>query len=171
MTSIRRILLAASLVASPAVALDAQATPNAPRPDSAIVAAVRRDHAQRLAAMVRKQWALLDTLLADDLTYGHATGRVDSKATLMGAMRNGALVYERLEPQIETVAAMDSLALVRGRGRLTARAGSVVADQTIVYLAAYRLQQGRWKLTAWQSTTAPSVSSPRPTGARPPESR
>jgi hypothetical protein len=167
----RQLLFIAGLVASPAVDLFAQAPSNAPRPDSAIVAAVRRDHSQRLLAMVRKQWALLDTLLADDLTYGHSTGRVDSKTTLLGAMRNGALVYERLDPQIETVAAMDSLALVRGRGRLTARAGTVVADQTIVYLAAYRLHDGRWKLTAWQSTTAPAVSSPRPSGTRPPESR
>jgi hypothetical protein len=171
MTTLHRILLIAGLLATPAVEPAAQAPSNAPRPDSAIVAAVRRDHSQRLSAMVRKQWAALDTLLADDLTYGHATGRVDSKATLLGAMRNGALVYERLEPQIETVAAMDSLALVRGRGRLTARAGTVVADQTIVYLAAYRLHQGRWKLTAWQSTTAPSASAQRPGGARPPQNR
>jgi hypothetical protein len=159
-----------TLAATPALVAP-QAPSSPPRSDSALVAAVRRDHSLRLSAMVQKNWGLLDTLLTDDLTYGHATGRVDSKSTLIGAMRNGALVYERLDPQIETVAAMDSLALVRGRGRLKARAGTVVADQTIVYLAAYRLHQGRWKLTAWQSTTAPGATAPRGTGARQPESR
>ena len=43
-------------------------------------------------------YAALDRLLADDLTYTHSTAKVDTKATYLELLLSGRTRYQSLEP-------------------------------------------------------------------------
>ena len=61
-------------------------------------AAVRAVERLRFDAMVARDLRALDTLLADDLTYTHTTGRVDDKRALLADLDAGRLVYDSIVP-------------------------------------------------------------------------
>src|SRR2546428_213854 len=72
--------------------------PLASGPHSASEPDVQRLDAQRFEAMVRGDAAALDGLLADDLVYTHASGKVDSKASFLDDIKAGMLRYKVLRP-------------------------------------------------------------------------
>jgi ketosteroid isomerase-like protein len=47
---------------------------------------------RRFAAMCARDWATLDELLSDDLSYTHSSARVDSKASYIQGMRDNIFV-------------------------------------------------------------------------------
>ncbi|MBL8674563.1 MAG: nuclear transport factor 2 family protein, partial [Rhodospirillales bacterium] len=53
---------------------------------------------RRMDAMGKKDVATLKALIADDLIYTHSSARIDTKASLIGAMESGATVYTAVEP-------------------------------------------------------------------------
>lgn len=109
--------------------------------DTARVLATLRGDADRLAR-----------LLSDNLTYGHVTGGVQTKEVLLAAVRTNRIKYETydyLEKKITRVA--DDLALITGRIRLKASTATEHADFTVRFLAVWRLEDGVWRLFAYQS--------------------
>jgi hypothetical protein len=53
---------------------------------------------KRMDAMGAKDIATLNTVIADDLIYTHSSARMDTKATLIGAMESGATLYTSVVP-------------------------------------------------------------------------
>src|SRR5438045_9544189 len=60
---------------------------------------VVRAEGARFAAMKSRDFAALDTLLADDLAYTHSSGETDTKTSLVAALREGRLVYVAIAPR------------------------------------------------------------------------
>jgi hypothetical protein len=109
----------------------------------------------RVAALDRGDIAALDRILADDLTYVHASGRVDSKSSLLAAVRSGELHYISWEPQRLKVRVLGETAAIDGEYhvRVTdARKHEDPLDVHVFCLAVYALRNGRWQQIAWQST-------------------
>ena len=55
--------------------------------------------------VAKNDFALLEKVLADDLTYTHSTGAVDTKATYIGNLKSGksrylSVEYEQLKVQV-----------------------------------------------------------------------
>jgi hypothetical protein len=74
-----------------AVAGLAAASMPAAGPEEAAVLAAQKE---RMQAMVRGDVEALSRLLPDDLTYTHASGVIDTKASLLSSIQSGKLKYK-----------------------------------------------------------------------------
>jgi ketosteroid isomerase-like protein len=105
------------------------------------------------SAVVKKDYAVLDRVLADDLAYTHSNGRLDSKADYIESLRNGKQTYDAAEHQsIDVRLISKDVALVRARLRMTAAsAGQTATPADFSVLRVYQLKNGRWQMVGHQS--------------------
>ncbi len=95
-------------------------------------------------------------VLADDLGYVHSTGRVENREQLIDSIVSGKLRYLSIEPSERHVSLQGpTAAIVQGIVRIQARAGDQAVDFPARYLAVYGLEDGDWRLRAWQSLRLP----------------
>ncbi len=115
--------------------------------------AVKQAERDWASAVVKKDYAVLDRVLADDLAYTHSDGRLDTKKDLVESLRSGKQTYDAAEHQSMDVRLIGKdVALVRARLRMTAAAGGKPATPAnFSALRVYQLRQGRWQLVAHQS--------------------
>lgn len=124
--------------------------------------AIRAADSQRFAAMVARDRQALEPLLADDLTYTHSTGQVESKARFLESIASGALVYRSIEPEEVVVRVYGETAVLTGRVvmRVETREQSLVLPAR--FTSVYVRRDGLWRLAAWQSTRLPEPPKPQP---------
>lgn len=130
----------------------------APARADSLPEAVRRADAARVMATIAADADRLEPLLSDQLTYGHADGRVQSKAELLAALRSSHLryeVYDYEELQITPVNA--DAAVMSGLARLVASAGDKRVAFRLRFLGVWRHEAGGWRLQAYQSTQLPAA--------------
>jgi Domain of unknown function (DUF4440) len=108
--------------------------------------------ARRFKAMTEADLTALDQILADDLTYTHASGWTQSKSELIEALRSGKLRYLSIEPAGEKVRAFGGGAVGTGRAVFKVRLNGKEMNVQLRFLDVYVLRRGRWQLAAWQST-------------------
>ena len=144
-----------------AVASLAAASTPAAGPDEAAVLAAQKD---RLQAMVRGDLDALGRLLPDDLTYTHASGVADTKASLLESIKAGKLKYKAFDPGQPRVRIYGNTAVLTGTA--TVQVESTMAGPapfqihfTDVYV---KKGAGPWQAVAWQSTRPPAPPSPAP---------
>jgi Domain of unknown function (DUF4440) len=109
----------------------------------------------RTAALVHSDVAALDRIMADNITYVHASGKVDTKASFLGAIRSGQLHYLAWMPVRLNVRAMGDTAVLDGEYAVRAvdrRVQEAPLDLDIFILTVYTRRDGRWQQIAWQST-------------------
>ena len=104
-------------------------------------------------AVVKKEYAVLSRVLADDLTYTHSDGRLDSKTNFIEALRSGKQTYTAAEHESIHVRPLgQDAAIVRIRLRMTAAtAGQTATPATFSILRVYKRNGNQWQLTAHQS--------------------
>jgi ketosteroid isomerase-like protein len=115
--------------------------------------AVKQAERDWAAAVVKKDYAVLDRVLADDLAYTHSDGRLDTKQSLIESLRSGKQTYDAAEHQsIDVKMLAKDIALVRGRVRMTAAAGGKPATPAnFSTLRVYQLKNGKWQMIGHQS--------------------
>lgn len=109
--------------------------------------------AKRIEAMVKKDIATLDALLADDLTYTHSGGTTDTKASFITLIKERGR-YQGVDysnTQVIPFAGGTSVA-VRGRAQIRLEG---VAGYAVLFLDVWALRDGAWKMVAWQATRIP----------------
>jgi hypothetical protein len=124
--------------------------------DSAI-GEVKVAEAARAAAFVSHDVALLDKLLRDDLTYIHASGRIDDKKSLLNAIRSDELHYMSWDAKEIKVRITGQTAVVNGEYAvkvINRKASPDTLDLNIFFLTVYVRSNGQWQQIAWQSTKA-----------------
>ena len=144
-----------------AVACLAAASVPAAGPDDAAVLAAQKE---RMQAMVRGDVEALGRLLPDDLTYTHASGVIDTKASLLASIKSGKLKYKSIDPGQPHVRVYGNTAVLTGTA--TVQVESTMAGPapfqihfTDVYV---KKGAGPWQAVAWQSTRPPAPPSPAP---------
>jgi hypothetical protein len=112
---------------------------------------------KRVAAMVDRDLALLESILADDLTYTHSGGRTDTKASFIKLIADPTHSYLGVDySQEEVVPCSPDAALVRGRAQIRLlRAGGEKVSYPVLFLDVYAQRDGRWQMVAWQATRIP----------------
>jgi ketosteroid isomerase-like protein len=117
-----------------------------------IQAAVAAD-IQRTAALVAADTNTLDQLCGDELIFGHADGRIHSKAELLDALNAGEMRYFAINPGPREVRLLaEAVALVFGSAELLVGTADDSHQLKIRYLAVYRRDARLgWRLTAYQS--------------------
>jgi ketosteroid isomerase-like protein len=112
--------------------------------------------AARCAAILAKDEAALHRLLHDDMIYTHSSGLADTKATFIGALRNGKFDYKRIEHTKEQVRMYGDTALVSGQASIDIDVEGAPRKLNLCYLAAWTRTRDGWKFVAWQSAGIPA---------------
>src|SRR5260370_40962195 len=108
---------------------------------------------RRLRALIAVDSAVLDQLLADDLTYTHASGNLEIKAEFMACVETGKLKYLSLEPEESRVRVSGDTAIVTGRAAMKVKpAGSGESGFRSRYIDVYLKRNGKCKCVTCHST-------------------
>jgi ketosteroid isomerase-like protein len=151
-------LLLAALAAGPVSAA-------APGDEAAVLDAQSR----RLDAMVRSDAAAMGRLIADDAIYVHASGAVDTKASLIQSITSGARIYHGIERSEAHVRLYGNVAVVTGKTIVRVQSAATGnATIPLLFTDVYaRTPGGAWQMVSWHSTRQPDapaapVASPSP---------
>ena len=137
------VLALASCVAAPAL-------PAAGNEQDAVLAAEKGWS----TGISKPDFALLDKVLADDLTYTHSTGNTDTKASYIDKLKTGKARYFRAEydsePRVQILSA--DTALTFGRVKVaTLGPDNSQVPATLAFLHVFVKRHGQWQLVAHQS--------------------
>ena len=105
--------------------------------------------ARRIAAMVKKDIATLDELLADDLSYTHSGGYSDTKTSFISFIRDKGNYLAVDFPQRQVIAWGDSSVIVRGIALIS------LVEKTpyqVFFVDVWAKRDGAWKMIAWHAT-------------------
>ena len=122
-----------------------------------VEADVLRADDQRFDAMRRGDWAALDAVLADDLTYVHSTARLESKAEHIANLRAGKPHYRGIAPRERRARVHGGIGVVNGVSEMHVENAGKEQRFTVRYLAVYAKAGERWRMIAWQSTRQPDA--------------
>ena len=142
---LKRILLVMTLTAFAASAADL----------SAEVEKAERDWG---TAMMKNDYAALDKLISNDLTYRHSNGIVDTKQSYIDALKSGKSRYYVIEFQEIVVKPIDektSLAFAKAK-YVTKAADGNKQEMQLMTLHVFRKGPSGWQLFAHQSARPPA---------------
>jgi ketosteroid isomerase-like protein len=126
-----------------------------PRTAAAQADDVQGTDARRIAAMVVADAAALGPLLADDLTYTHSNGLVETKEHFLASISSKAIQYQSLvEKDVRLQVYGDAVVMTGGVDIKAVFQGKPVALPAR-FTAVYVRQSGSWRLAAWQTTRLP----------------
>jgi ketosteroid isomerase-like protein len=147
----KRFWLLLILVTGTGVAFAAPASSDATDAEKQVLATEQA----RTDALDHSDVAALQRIMADDVTYVHASGKVDTKASYLAAIRSGELHYISWQPEGLKVRVSGNTGVITGEYavRVTdARVQPTPFDIHIFILTVYTRRSGRWQQIAWQST-------------------
>jgi hypothetical protein len=142
-------LLAFTLATGAALAASQESTG-----DSATRAVIVAEKA-RAAAVVQGNISALEQIMAEDETYVHASGKTDTRASYLAALRSGQLRYLSFEPVKLHARVLGDTAVLDGEYSVRAvdlRVQPTPLELNIFILSVYARRNGRWQQIAWQST-------------------
>ena len=122
--------------------------------DPAEAAVLKREEA-RLQAMVKADLAALEDILADDLSYVHSSGSVDSKREFVDAIRTGRLKYKSYDRKEAAVAVYGDTALVTGKAFVVVVREGADVPIRLQFTNVWVKRAGKWRMVAWHSTRLP----------------
>ena len=91
----------------------------------------------------------LDKLTANELSYGHSSGRLETKAQFIESLTSGKSGFSAIELSDQTITIVDQTAFVRHVFNGASRRES--ANLKLSILTVWLQQQGQWKLVARQA--------------------
>jgi hypothetical protein len=118
---------------------------------SADAAAVTNAVAALTKAMLAADKAQLDTLVADQLNYGHSGGVIQSKAEFIDVIVSKKTVYKSIVLSDQTVSIADNAAIVRHAWVSESESGGKSTVSKIGVLQVWQKQGASWKLLARQA--------------------
>jgi ketosteroid isomerase-like protein len=151
MTISRRHLAAAAFVASgvSVLAVSSAVPAHAEGPDAAAVATAVADLTK---AMLTPDKARLEALTADQLSYGHSSGKVEDKATFVDVVASKKTVYKSIELSKQTVVVAGNDAIVRHAWESESGTGDGKWNVSkIGVLQVWQKQATGWRLLARQA--------------------
>jgi ketosteroid isomerase-like protein len=98
---------------------------------------------RRFAAMMHGDVATVDALLADDLTYAHSSGSLDSKARFMEKLVSGHYQFESISSDEVSVRVHGVVGILTGTGQMRVQVQSRPASLRYRFTIVYRKDQGR----------------------------
>ncbi len=102
-------------------------------------------------AMVEKNKGKLETLTAENLTYGHSSGLIEDKATYVAAIMTGPFEFISINPDNQSIAISGDTAVVRHIFNAKGKNKGEPVDVHIGILMVFQKWQGTWKLIVRQA--------------------
>jgi ketosteroid isomerase-like protein len=115
--------------------------------DKDVAAAV--DHLTQ--AMLHKDIPQLQALTANNLTYGHSSGKIQNKQQFIADIETGRSGFKTLEMQKQTITLNGDTALVRNHFSAQAVNSGVEVPTEIENFQVWQKQKGKWLLIGRQA--------------------
>lgn len=106
---------------------------------------------QRFDAQVKKDYAVLDRVLANDMTYTHSSGNTDGKQSYIQSIRDGKSKYDAIDVQEQKVRVYGNTAVINGVCVVKAMNNGETINSRLRYTDVYVKNGGQWQMVAWQS--------------------
>lgn len=147
----KHIVLAAAtaltIAALAGCATNAQTPTSSASAEQAVAAAAEKLR----VAMIDPTPAALSTLVADDLSYGHSGGRVDTKDSFIGDLVAGKSDFVTIAITDQTIKVVGNTAIVRHTLTADTNDSGKPGKVQIKILGVWQQQGGQWKLLARQA--------------------
>ena len=102
-------------------------------------------------AMLKKNIPELNALTAENLTYGHSSGKIQNKQEYIADIETGRSAFKTLEMQNQTITLSGDVALVRNHFSAQALKGTEVVPTEIENFQIWQKQKGKWLLVGRQA--------------------
>jgi ketosteroid isomerase-like protein len=100
-------------------------------------------------AMIARDFATLDALLADDVVYIHSTAVAEDKAGYLAGVRDGLYEYGSIESSGVAMRSCGDVAIQTGTVRMSVGArGEAMRPIALLFTLVWKRQQPGWRL--WQ---------------------
>jgi ketosteroid isomerase-like protein len=106
-------------------------------------------------AMISGQKADLDAVASDDLTYGHSSGKLQTKAEFIDSFVTKASVFVTITLTDQTVKVTGNTAIVRHKLAATTADGGKPGTVNLGIMLVFIKQHGEWKLLGRQAYKLP----------------
>lgn len=138
-----------TLAAAGALAVVAAATPV--HAESADDAAVTKAVADLTAAMIAADKPKLEALVADQLSYGHSSGKLETKAQFVDVVSSKKTIYKSINLTDMKISVVGNDAIVRHTWDSVSESDGKSNTAHIGVLQVWAKQDGKWKLLARQA--------------------
>ena len=119
---------------------------NENKPLADAVADVGRAHARWWNALLAGDAAVLDTLLADDLTFHNPFGSTETKADFIGHIRAGRLKYDYIKDEVPLIRIHGQTGIVTGRVDIEYQWEGRPSPEGLYYTAVYGWTSPHWHM-------------------------
>lgn len=102
-------------------------------------------------AMINADKNLLESLVADKLSYGHSGGAVDDKKTFVEKIVSGQSDFVTIDLSEQTISVSGNTAIVRHILKAKTNDGSNPGEVNLRILLVWQKQNGGWRLLARQA--------------------
>src|SRR5262245_25015749 len=119
------------------------------------VSDVKKTDQQWADAILRRDAATLDRILADDLRYVHGNASVQNKKEFLDSIKAGDLAYHTFEFQDVDVRVFGDTAVVMSKPRMSITMNGQDQKFEARFLRVYVKRGGVWRLVAHQATRLP----------------
>lgn len=150
------LLFCAALVAPAPVFAQQPPTQKIPTRAEAIAATNEAD-TKRIDAMVKGDMAALETIFTKDLTYTHSNGKIDTKESLLEAMKTGATKYLGVTLSEKKHQTYGNTVIISGIAEVKVKAGENEVAFKARFTEVWTRQKGEWRFAAWQTTRLPEA--------------
>ena len=111
----------------------------------------------RYTAQTSNDYAAMERLFGDDLTYNHSSAATDNKASYINSMRSGAVKYRKMTPNGDTKArTFGCLAVITGTAVYEVTTGSQDRTIPLRYTTVWAKRASGPEFVSWQSTGIPA---------------
>jgi ketosteroid isomerase-like protein len=122
-------------------------------PTSEAERAVLQVEEERVQALLHKDLAALDRIMAEESIHTESSGKVRTKAQFIAAFKAGEFAFDAFDVEENNVRIYGETAVVTGRYSNRIRAGGVALPlKRARHLRVYVMREGRWQLVAHQAT-------------------
>ena len=108
-----------------------------------------------MTASANKDFDTLNQLIADDLIYTHSSARIDTKASLIGAMQSGSTVYTSMAPSDVVAQDLGDTVVLTGVCAISVVSGGKPNSFKVRFIDVYAKRPSGWQMVIWQSTRLP----------------
>ena len=111
----------------------------------------------RYAAQTSNDFASMEKLFGDDLTYNHSSAATDSKATYIDSMRSGRTKYRKMTPNGDLkTRTYGCLAIITGTAVYEVTSGGQDRSVPLRFTAIWAKRPSGIEFVSWQSTGIPN---------------
>jgi ketosteroid isomerase-like protein len=106
-------------------------------------------------AMIDGDRANLTKVAADDLSYGHSSGKVQTKAEFVELIASGGSDFVTIDLTDQTIKVVGNTAIVRHKLSAQTNDGGKPGSTALGIMLIFQKQKGEWKLLARQAYKLP----------------